>query len=183
MSRHLATRTRTHFGGSSWHGSAFIVEALVLLIFLAAAVAIFTQLFSHAAAEAAQSRALSSAVAAADDVAERFSADPYALGDVEAYGDLVVVSETIHDPYGPGTWHRATITVYPQDAYSESASAEDALFTISTGKYEPAESAAAPAPTEPETEPAEPSEPEPSGNGDEGVEVVEIDGDLYGGWL
>ena len=64
-----------------WHGTAFLVEALVLLAFLTAALAVFAQLFASARTEAARGAELSEAVAIAQNAAERFAAaaDPAAL--------------------------------------------------------------------------------------------------------
>ena len=116
MSFSLTSRVRTRFAQPGWAGVAFIVEALVLLAFLGAGVAIFTRLFSLAAAQSDEALVLARAVAAAQSTAERFSADPKAIYTVEADGDLTVVSEITWEETATGTLYRAVISVYAADA-------------------------------------------------------------------
>lgn len=61
---------------SSWHGAAFLVEALILLAFLIASMAIFFQLFSAASMQGKESVRLTEAVTLASSAAEEFAADP-----------------------------------------------------------------------------------------------------------
>lgn len=65
-------------GGSraSWHGTALLVEALVLLAFLVASLALFMQVFAQARGMGAEGSELAQAVAMASNLAEEFAADP-----------------------------------------------------------------------------------------------------------
>ena len=63
-------------GRASWHGTALLVEALVLLAFLVASLALFMQVFAQARGMGAEGSELAQAVAMASDLAEEFAADP-----------------------------------------------------------------------------------------------------------
>lgn len=65
-------------GRASWHGTALLVEALVLLAFLVASLALFMQAFAQARGMGADGSELAQAVAMASDLAEEFAADPAA---------------------------------------------------------------------------------------------------------
>ena len=137
MSFNLTTERRHRFGLPTWSGSAFIVEALLLLLFLAASAAIFTQLFAHAATQATESLELSRAVAVANDTAERFAADPDSIEDVTLSDGMVVVCTTTSDGYGAGTLYHATISGYGQDAYPVPGELPvgEPVYSISTARY------------------------------------------------
>lgn len=62
----------------TWHGAAFIVEALVLLVFLMAALAVVIQLMNAAHERGIQADELSDAIVLASNNAEAFAADPTA---------------------------------------------------------------------------------------------------------
>lgn len=133
MSFNLASKQRHRLNRPAWSGTAFLVEALVLLIFIAASAAVFVQLYEHAASQAAESRDLSQAVAAATDVAERFAANPASVEEVTDAGDMTVVCTATEEPAGSGTLHHATITVYQDDATA--ATDSEPLYTITTARY------------------------------------------------
>lgn len=63
-------------GRASWHGTALLVEALVLLAFLVASLALFMQVFAQARGMGAEGSELAQAVAMASNLAEEFAADP-----------------------------------------------------------------------------------------------------------
>lgn len=65
-------------GRASWHGTALLVEALVLLAFLVASLALFMQVFAQARGMGADGSELAQAVAMASNLAEEFAADPTA---------------------------------------------------------------------------------------------------------
>lgn len=65
-------------GRASWHGTALLVEALVLLTFLVASLALFMQAFAQARGMGAEGSQLAQAVAMASNLAEEFAADPAA---------------------------------------------------------------------------------------------------------
>ncbi|MDO4854297.1 MAG: hypothetical protein Q4A43_02600 [Coriobacteriia bacterium] len=63
-------------GKASWTSTAFMVEAIVLLFFLIASMAVFTQLFGLATTTSTEAARLASATTLAQNAAEEFSADP-----------------------------------------------------------------------------------------------------------
>lgn len=81
----------------SWHGGAFIVESLVLLVFLMAALAVAIQLMGVAHQHGTQANRLSSAIVLASNDAEAFAADPASDGAASSFstvdGELVEVSD------------------------------------------------------------------------------------------
>lgn len=116
-----------------WHGTAFLVEALVLLAFLTAALAVFAQLFASARTEAARGAELSEAVAIAQNAAERFAAaaDPAALdGATTATGPQTgnayyLVIDVEPTEQAAGTLWTATIYVDRTPAASGAAGGQD----------------------------------------------------------
>lgn len=111
---------------AGWHGTAFVVEALLLLAFLAFSLAVFMQLFGSAHARSMEERQLTQAVLLASNEAERFAADPRsgfgaALYDAEGNalstdggedaGAFVVERETTFEQMPDGTLYRADIVV------------------------------------------------------------------------
>lgn len=60
----------------SWHGAAFIVESLLLVVFIAASFAIVLQMLGDAYEKSVASDRLANAVILAMNDAEEFSADP-----------------------------------------------------------------------------------------------------------
>ena len=134
MSFNLSTE-RTHRSRLSRRsGTGFIIEALFLLVFLAAAAAVFVQLFALAAEQSTESVELSRAVAAASNTAERFAADPASVEASETVDDLIVKCTVADEDRAAGTLHKATITVYPADAADG-----EPVYSISTAAYEPEE--------------------------------------------
>ena len=138
MSIDLANHQRSRPGRPLWSGTAFLVEALLLLVFLAASLAVFAQLFAMAADKTAESDRLSRAVAAADNAAEQFAANPHAVSAVKEVDDLVVVCDVVDEPHDGGTLHKATITVYERNTADStgSVSTGDSVFSVSTARYE-----------------------------------------------
>ena len=118
--------------------AAFLVEALVLLVFLAAAAAVFVQLFSKAAVQATESVELSQAVAIASNTAERFAADPSSVAEFETVDDLIVKCTTRVEERPSGNLYHATISVFRND--DSIAGDEDLpIYSIGTAHYEPGE--------------------------------------------
>ena len=142
--------SRHHVGeNTSRHASAaFLVEALLLLVFLIASLAVFMQMFSASLNRAEQARELTAAVAAASDTAERFAAYPAQAGGQEIVGDLLVVCDVSSEPRESGTFYVADIAVYPanEGSHANADSGDDVasgidesaepLYTISTARFE-----------------------------------------------
>ena len=109
--------TRTHTTERpAWSGAAFIVEALFLLVFLAASSAVFVQLFAQGAQQGAESLQLSRAVALASNTAERFAANPEDVATMVVEDDMTVVCLSEEHPHERGTLITASIYVYEFDA-------------------------------------------------------------------
>ena len=103
------------FASRSWHGTAFLVEALVLLLFLVASLGIFMQAFARARATGAQAAQLESAVALASDMAERFCADPASVSEPAQEDGLTATCDVEAPSDGEVAPLRATITVTDAD--------------------------------------------------------------------
>lgn len=112
---------RTHRGNR-----AFIVEALVLFVFLVATLAIVSQLFFASASQAQKSLELERAVTIAANAAERFSANP-ASPDLDTSQDGLALRCEISPQFMPaGILYEATIIV--------SNDVED-IYTLETARY------------------------------------------------
>lgn len=125
---HRARRALTaHSLRPSWHGTAFIVEAIVLLALLAGCIALFMQLFSAALLKGAENENLSHAIVLATNSAERFAIDPEgaACETMTEDGFLVLCSVSPEETEG-GTLYRADIVV--------SNSTGD-IYRLATAKY------------------------------------------------
>ncbi len=109
-----------------WHSMAFLVESMILLVFLAASLAVFIQLFSKSAAWATSAEKLSSAIAAAGNGAERFAANPENTEESAYDGDLRVVTSVEAEKQTGGTLYHATVEVYDDSTL---------LYTIQTARY------------------------------------------------
>ncbi|MDO4890248.1 MAG: hypothetical protein Q3963_02710 [Coriobacteriaceae bacterium] len=111
-----------------WASAAFIVESLLLLVFLVGSLAVFTQMFAASAEQANEAGRLSAAVAMAGNTAERFAADPASIAPEEHEGDLRVVSDVTHEESAGGTLYHATISVY-------GANDAEPVYTVTTSRY------------------------------------------------
>lgn len=138
-----------------WHGTAFLIEALVLVAFLMAALAVVLSLFASARAEEARAARLSEAVTLAQNAAEAFAAtdEPVSRVSQEAgtqTGDLYVVAvDVAAEERAAGTLYTATISVAAADTSggadvaegaagatnTESAAGGEALYTLDTARY------------------------------------------------
>lgn len=72
---------------SNWSNTAFLVESLVLLFFLIACLAVFTQMFAHSWQASSDASRLSAACVVAQNAAEEFEANPQT-----AHNDTIDVS-------------------------------------------------------------------------------------------
>lgn len=146
-----AGAARRDGGRASWHGTALLVEALVLLAFLVASLALFMQVFAQARGMGAEGSELAQAVAMASDLAEEFAADPAAepdplerdgltascavatvTADDAGHADGQTGSEADDAPSGvssgaAGTLYRATILVTDGDG--------DEVYRLVTERY------------------------------------------------
>ena len=124
---HRSVRKGTHH---TWSGTAFVVEALVLLAFMVASLAILLTLFSDAHLRAEDTLKLEAAVAVAGDEAEAFGANPFA---VPAEQDVTYQDQTCTvrltpeaTVYSGGVLFNATISVMFDN---------EELYTVQTARY------------------------------------------------
>lgn len=102
---------------SNWSNTAFLVESLVLLFFLIACLAVFTQMFAHSWQASSDASKLSAACVVAQNAAEEFEANPQAAQndtiDVsDASGTSFRVSRTVEsEAVGAGTMYTVHIAV------------------------------------------------------------------------
>ncbi len=119
----LASTTGTHAGRKRRDGRLFLIEALMLLVFCFAAIAVATQLLTSADRLSTHAQATTTACLVAGNESERFAADPddaestayYALDgsplDGESEGCLLMHRTAESDATEAGTSFYATITV------------------------------------------------------------------------
>lgn len=115
-------------------GAAFLVESMLLLLFLAVAMAVFLQIFGQSMERSRSGEELSQAIAAATSTAERFDDDPAKAEGSNEVDGLNVVCDVDEEPQSHGTLYRATIRVYGGTAQDAGAESEP-LYTVSTAKY------------------------------------------------
>ena len=132
MSFELPTQRTQTAAPARWPGMAFLVEALLLLVFVTASFAVFTQLFATSSENANQSKDLTDAVALASATAERFAAEPTGVVGELTDGDLRVVCDVTPEQRPGGTMYYATISV----SRTDSPEGSSAIYEIRTSKYE-----------------------------------------------
>ena len=130
---------------SSWTSVAFMVEAILLLVFLIASFAVLTWVFSSSLNSSVESRTQDAAVIAASTVAEHFAADPTDVEPEVQLGDLRVVTSVTEEPRAAGTMFRAEIAVYDTSAAGTASSdgsgngsgtaSGEPVYTLSTANY------------------------------------------------
>lgn len=127
-----------------WPGAAFIVEALLLLVFLTGSLAVLMSLNADAENSGRESAQLMDALIMASNSAEQFAADPQAVVGAQSmaadetdtnvvYRDnLLLVREVATEPTAAGTLFHATINVWDQqDVVSiETPDAEKAVYEL-----------------------------------------------------
>lgn len=128
-----------------WHGSAFIVEALVLLVFLIASLAVLMQVIGGAHERGEDADRLSNAIILASNDAETFAADPTAGDLVTTYalvnGELIV--EAGNDAPERADRYDVTRTVQAQaqqtgtlyEAHIEVTSDDVIVYQVDTARY------------------------------------------------
>lgn len=123
-----------------WSGAAVLVEAMLLLVFLIASLAVLVQMFATAVNCADESAQLTAAVAAASDMAEQFAADPTNIAEETNADGLLVVCDVKAEPRKAGTLYHAEISVYAADADASAgavtAPAGDPVYSVSTSRFE-----------------------------------------------
>lgn len=118
----------------SWAGAAFIVEALVLLVFLTASLAVMFSLFVQAYLLGTQSKSESTAIQLGSNVAEIFAADPTVVEEFLVNGDYAVRCSVQTSAETAGTLYYADIVVCSmddlgQEVYGDAQELADAINT------------------------------------------------------
>ena len=131
MSQEVPASVTEDESRSPWASIAFMVESILLLVFLAASLAVLTSVFSSSLSGSVESRTRDAAVIAASTVAERFAADPAGLEPETKLGDLRVASSVTSERRTGGTMYRADIAVYD----ASRAGGEEPVYTLSTSSY------------------------------------------------
>lgn len=119
-------RRSLHTRGTSFAHAAFTVEAIILLVFLVGALAVFTQLFAYATNTSREAAQLEQAIVLATDTAERFSADPTSVNASTTQDDLTVTCNITQTQETGGTLYNAHITVTSGNA---------TVYDITTARY------------------------------------------------
>ena len=129
MSIEQTSNNARRLGATRWAGTAFLVEAMLLLAFIVISIAITTQMFAASLDQSKQSLYISEGVSLSSSLAERFAASP---GDVQSTleGDHVyAVCEVTSESRASGTVHHALITAYDRESGA-------VVYTIETERYE-----------------------------------------------
>lgn len=113
----------------SWHGMAFLIEAMVLLAFVALAIAVFFRLFAYAKTTSTSNTELSQAVVYASNTAELFTADPEKMtGYAKLEEDYYITCDVTSKDTASGTLYTANIVVSRQEG------SED-IYSLATQVY------------------------------------------------
>ena len=107
-------------------GMAFLIEALVVLAFLMASLAIFVKLFSGAQLEGISANRRSQAVLLATNVAEEFSAHPTGVAATIEQDGLVATCSVEELAHKAGTLYNATIAI---------ADGGNEVYVLHTARY------------------------------------------------
>lgn len=128
-----------------WHGAAFIVESLVLLVFLMASLAVLMQVMGNAHERGIEADKLSNAIILASNDAETFAADP-TTGDRTAQfslvdGELVELTGA-EDAAGAERYEvERTVQQHAEkagtlyEAHIEVSSGGNAVYEVNTSRY------------------------------------------------
>ena len=122
------TQVKSHV---TWTSAAFIVESILLLLFLVTSLGILTKVFAESLNSSIESRALDAATIAATSVAESFTANPTAVAESTEAGDLTVKCEVTDEALADGTMYHAHIAVYDRTG----ARGGDAVYSVDTARY------------------------------------------------
>lgn len=120
--------------GNSRSGMAFIVEMLVLLVFIAACLAVVVEAFAVAHQRGIENSNTVQAVHLASSTAEDFAAEPTAVPEVQIDDDLVVITQVSEQKEARGTLYFATIQVFGVDDQAGEPGVEP-YYELETAHY------------------------------------------------
>ena len=121
-------RKPTRSSATGWQQTAFLAEALIILVVLLVCIAVFARLFSYAYHSNPTSSQQAHAITLATNQAERFSAETQSyLGEQITQEDGYTVRTTVEsEETGRGTLYHATVEV----AYGQTQ-----LYQLSSARY------------------------------------------------
>lgn len=126
---------------TSWHGKAFLIEAMLLLAILVASLGVLMTLFVNARVESAQGERLTQAVQLAKNAAEQFAADPLGASDLVLRSDgLTATVQVTEEAHERGVLARALVTVTDEDPV-RAADEGAPSYELATARYIPADQA------------------------------------------
>lgn len=108
----LVETQSSRFFQRNWTGTAFIVEALLLLVFVAGALAVLLNVFAESYEVGTKSQNEARAILAATNAAETFAAAPAEGFFVASEGDFVTNCVVRAEKTSSGTMYHAQIAVY-----------------------------------------------------------------------
>lgn len=111
----------------TWHSMAFFVEAIILMIFLVATMAVFTNLLMGSQVRSAETRQLTNAIVATSNEAEAFAINPHE-GTTVTSGDGFTITCTAEATPGKGG------TLYSAQLITTNAQGAE-IYRLSTSKY------------------------------------------------
>ena len=120
-----------------WPGAAFIVEALLLLVFLTGSLAVLMNLNAEADRIGRESADLMDGLVLASNVAEEFAADPAgSQGLAIEDGGLVATVQVGEEAHESGSLLNATVTVVDEEG-GGSIEAGEEIYRLDTARYVP----------------------------------------------
>lgn len=128
---HVSRKTISH-ARATWSSVAFVVESILLLVFLAASLAVLTKVFSASLNASVESRTLDAATIAAGSIAEHFAADPTGIDERTELGDLLIVCDVTDEQRKDGTLYHASIAVYDKTG----THGDEPVYELATACYE-----------------------------------------------
>ena len=131
MSVEYADRKNLRRARVSWSSASFIVESILLLLFLVASLAVLTQVFSASLTRSVESRTLDAASIAATSIAEHFAADPASIDEKTQLGDLLITCDVTHENRAGGIMYHAKIDVYDLSGYHNGS-----VYSLETSSYQ-----------------------------------------------
>ena len=126
LRKKLDRSMRMERSNTTWHGTAFVIEALVLLVFLAAALAVFFTLLASSHMQSVENEKMAGAAVVATSTAEQFAATPTDVPATQNQGIYTVELITTPNKMEGGTMYKGEIVVYEGDRE---------LFGMNTSRY------------------------------------------------
>lgn len=115
-------------GRSVWAGAAFVVEALLLLAFLAGSIAVMMSIFAYAEERGLENHRITEAIILAENTAEEFNASPQTPPQINQTDELVAICTVTTAQTDVGTLYDATIVITDRETDEE-------VYTMKSVRY------------------------------------------------